>query len=134
MTTLSETPTDDVGMTRQRSRHIPFGRTVWVSSRREPPATATITWGVDAHDTTIIDLTGELWTATVDRVGKLVDEVADVSPADVAIDMSAVTFIDARGLSLLVLTRNRLAERGLRCRIVNAAPVVRRLFDIVGLA
>lgn len=134
MTTLSDTRTEDGRTTRRRSRHTPFGRTVWVSSRHEPPATATITWGIDAHDTTIIDLTGELWTATVERVRELVDEVADVSPADVAIDMSAVTFIDARGLSLLVVTRNRLADRGLRCRIVNASPVVRRLFGIVGLS
>ena len=105
-----------------------------MSSRGEPPATATITWGVDDHDTTIVDLTGELCTATAHRVRRLVEEVAEASPADVAIDMSAVTFIDSRGLALLLLMRTRLAERGLRCRLVNQSPVVRRLFDIVGFS
>jgi anti-sigma B factor antagonist len=105
---------------------------VWVSSRDEPPATATITWAVDDHDTTIVDLTGEMCTATCHRVRRLVEEVAEASPADVAIDMSAVTFIDSRGLALLLLTRSRLVERGFRCRLVNPSPVVRRLFDIVG--
>ena len=63
----------------------------------------------------------------------LIQEAADVSPADVAIDMSAVTFIDARGLSLLLLTQNRLAERGLRCQFVSPSHAVRRLFNILGL-
>jgi anti-anti-sigma factor len=47
--------------------------------------------------------------------------------------MSAVTFLDARGLSLLLLTQNRLTERGLRCRIVSPSHVVRRLLELVDL-
>lgn len=115
-----------------RSR-VSASRTMWVSSRSEPPASATITWGVDAHDTTTIDLTGELCTVTVDRVRQLVDEVVNASPSNVAIDMSAVTFIDARALSLLLLAQDRLAERGLRCRIVSPSHVVKRLFEVTGL-
>jgi len=106
---------------------------MWVSARSEPPASATITWGVDGHDTTTIDLTGELCTMTVDRVRQLIEDVANASPADVAIDMSAVTFIDARGLSLLLVAQHRLADRGLRCRIVSPSRVVRRLFEVVDL-
>ena len=117
----------------QRTRNLLSSRTVWVSARSEPPATATITLGVDAHDTTTIDLTGELCTMTVNRVRQLIEEVADASPAGVAIDMSAVTFIDARGLSLLLITQHRLAERGLGCRIVSPSEAVRRLFKLVGL-
>ena len=100
---------------------------------KRAPATATITLGVDAHDTTTIDLTGELCTMTVNRVRQLIEEVADASPASVAIDMSAVTFIDARGLSLLLITQHRLAERGLGCRMVSPSEAVRRLFTLVGL-
>jgi len=119
--------------THPRARNVPPDRTVWVSARSEPPATATITWGVDAGDTTTIDLTGELCILTVSRVRQLIQEAADASPANVAIDMSAVTFIDARGLSLLLLTQNRLAERGLRCQFVSPSHAVRRLFNILGL-
>lgn len=133
MTNWSKPRTDGCGTSRHRSRSVPSSRTVWMSARSEPPAAATITWGVDADDTTTIDLTGELCTMTVNRVRQLVEEVAEASPANVAIDMSAVTFIDARGLSLLLLMQQRLAERELRCRIVSPSDVVRRLFEIVGL-
>ncbi len=108
-------------------------RTVWVSARDEPPAEATITWAIDEQEVTSLDLAGVLCTLTVQRVRDLIAEVAEASPAPVAIDMSGVTFIDGRGLSLLLTTQERLAARGLGCEIVNPSPVVRRLFDVVGL-
>ena len=108
-------------------------RTVWVSAREEPPAEATITWAIDEEEVTSLDLAGVLCTLTVQRVRDLIAEVAEASPAPVAIDMSGVTFIDGRGLSLLLTTQERLAARGLGCEIVNPSPVVRRLFDVVGL-
>jgi anti-anti-sigma factor len=108
-------------------------RTVWVSARDEPPAEATITWAIDEGEVTSLDLAGVLCTLTVLRVRDLIAEVAEASPAPVAIDMSGVTFIDGRGLSLLLTTQERLAVRGLGCELVNPSPVVRRLFDVVGL-
>lgn len=118
---------------RRRSRHVPADTTMWESARGEPPATVTITWAVDAHDTTILDLTGELCTRTVQRTSDLFAEVAETSLGDVSIDASAVTFIDSRALSALLVTRNRLAERGLRCRVVSPSRTVRRLFELVHL-
>jgi anti-anti-sigma factor len=111
----------------------PSNRTVWVSARDEPPAEATITWALEEEEVTRLDLAGVLCTLTVQRVRDLIAEVAEVSPAPVAIDMSGVTFIDGRGLSLMLTTQERLAARGLGCEIVNPSPVVRRLFDVVGL-
>jgi anti-anti-sigma factor len=111
----------------------PSNRTVWVSARDEPPAEATITWALEEEEVTTLDLAGVLCTLTVQRVRDLIAEVAEVSPAPVAIDMSGVTFIDGRGLSLMLTTQERLAARGLGCEIVNPSPVVRRLFDVVGL-
>ena len=108
-------------------------RTVWVSARDEPPAEATITWAIEDDEVTSLDLAGVLCTLTVQRVRDLIAEVAEASPAPVAIDMSAVTFIDGRGLSLILKTQERLESRGLGCAIVNPSPVVRRLFDVVGL-
>ncbi len=110
-----------------RSRHVPADPTMWASARGEPPATVTITWAIDAHDTTIVDLTGEMCTLTEQRIRGLLADVAETSPGNVAIDASAVTFIDSRGLSLLLATQNRLAERGLRCRFVNPSRIVRRV-------
>lgn len=118
---------------RRKRREAPSSRTVWVSGPSGPPATATVTWAVDAHDTTTVDLGGEWGKGTTQHVRELIEQVADASPANVAVDMSEVTFIDGRGLSLLIRTQNRLADRGLRCRIVSPSPVVRRLFALVSL-
>ena len=108
-------------------------RTVWASAPGEPSASATVTWGIDVHDTTTVDLTGELGTLTAERVRKLFETTAETSEASVAIDMSDVTFIDSRGLLLFLRTQDRLAERGLRCRIVNPSKCVRRLFNLLSL-
>jgi anti-anti-sigma factor len=118
--------------TLRRSRPLPQQCTLWQSAPGEPPANVTITWGFDAHDTTTIDLTGELCTRTVQKIGALMTHVAQHSPADVAIDASSVTFIDCRGLSLLLGLQCQLAQRTLRCRIVSPSPVVRRLFQLAG--
>ena len=104
-----------------------------MSARDEPPAEATITWAIEDDEVTTLDLAGVLCTLTVQRVRDLIAEVAEASPAPVAIDMSGVTFIDGRGLSLILKTQERLAVRGLGCEIVNPSLVVRRLFDVVGL-
>jgi anti-anti-sigma factor len=104
--------------------------TRWASDPGEPPATVTIIWGVDAHDTTTIDLTGELCGRTAAHISALIAHVAQHSPANVAIDASAVTFLDSRGLALLLSLQNQLAERAVRCRIVSPSRVVRRLFEL----
>ena len=114
----------------RRSRHGPAATTMWASSGGHPPATVVITWAVDAHDTTIVDLTGDLRTVTAQQIRTLLANVAERSPGDVAIDASAVTFIDSQGLSLLLVTQDRLAERGLRCRVVNPSGTVRCLFNL----
>ncbi len=57
------------------------------------------------HDTTTVDLTGELGTLTAERVRKLFETTAETSEASVAIDMSDVTFIDSRGLLLFSAPR-----------------------------
>jgi anti-anti-sigma factor len=118
---------------RRRPRRAAASRKTWRSGPAGPPATATVTWGVDSNDTTTVDLSGEWGKSTTQHVSEFIEEVADVSPANVAVDMSEVTFIDGRGLSLLLRTQNRLADRGLRCRIVSPSPVVRRLFERVRL-
>ena len=114
-----------------RARHLPAEATTWASGAGEPRAAVTITWAVDAHDTTIVDLSGEMCTLTERRIRGLITGVAETSKGDVAIDASEVTFIDSRCLSLLLGTCNRLAERGLRCRVVNPSRIVRRLFELV---
>ena len=103
---------------------------MWASADGEPPAAVTITWAIDVHDTTIVDLAGDLCTETVQRTRSLFADVADTSSGNVAIDASDVTFIGSRGLSLLLGTQSRLAERGLRCRVVSPSRAMRRVLEV----
>ena len=98
---------------------------MWASAHEEPPASVTITWAIDVNDTTIIDLAGDICTEAVQRIRRLFSDVADTSAGNVAIDASDVTFIGSRGLSLLLGTQRRLAERGLRCRVVGPLSAMR---------
>ena len=133
MTEMSRAGNGHPPTANRRSRPVSPPTTMWASTRDEPPATVTIAWALDAHDTTIVDLTGDICTVTVQRIRTLLADVAETSPGNVAIDASAVTFIDGRGLALLLATQNRLAERQLRCRVVNPSRTVRKLFELVHL-
>ena len=133
MTQIDDAQTAEHVRRRRRPHALPLRRTEWISARGEPPAKVTVTWGVDADDTTTVDLTGELCVLTARRVNDLFDSIAERSASDVAFDMSEVTFIDCRGVSLFLHAQERLAERGLRCRVVSPSHVVRRLFALVDL-
>ena len=109
---------------------MPPNTTMWASAPGEPPATVTVAWAVDAHDTTIVDLAGDLCTVTVRRIRDLFSDLADTSAGHVAIDASEVTFVGSRGLSLLLATQSRLAERGLRCRVVSPSSVMRHVLAV----
>lgn len=115
---------------KRRSRHVPADTTMWASAHEEPPASVTITWAIDVNDTTIIDLAGDICTEAVQRIRRLFSDVADTSAGNVAIDASDVTFIGSRGLSLLLGTQRRLAERGLRCRVVGPSSAMRRVLEV----
>jgi anti-sigma B factor antagonist len=54
-------------------------------------------------------------------------------PDRLVIDLSAVTFIDSGGLSLLVVLNRRQIERGGTTLLANPAPIVRRVLAITAL-
>ncbi|MGI5270390.1 STAS domain-containing protein [Nonomuraea sp. CA-218870] len=77
---------------------------------------------------------GEVETLTAAALRHaVVDGLRRHQPARIDLDLSAVTFFDARGVSTLLMSRQD-AER-LRCRlaVVDASRIVRRVLDIVGL-
>jgi anti-anti-sigma factor len=127
--------TDHTGTTmpadRQEPASVPMTRTIKMSASGEPWAEATITWSPSDHDRTLIELDGELCTRAVVRVGDLVEDVARSATSPVSIDLSAVTFVDGLGISLLARTRRQLSERGIEFEIVSPSSAVRRVVDLV---
>jgi anti-anti-sigma factor len=60
--------------------------------------------------------------------------VGAASSAEVALDLSAVTFIDSSGLAMIVESHQRLAAEGRRLVITRRSDIVQRLFDLTGVA
>jgi anti-sigma B factor antagonist len=96
----------------------------------------TLTIDVDlAGPVRIVRVSGEVDLATAPILEEaLKDFAAGGDP--VVVDLSAVGFLDSSGLSVLVQARQRLEEadgtNGLR--LVVTRPVIRRVFEVTGLA
>ena len=84
-------------------------------------------------DETRIVMVGDLDFSTVGAAGPIVDEECGRRPARVVIDLSALEFVDAKGLRLLVETRRRLADQGCVLSVEPPPAHVRRIFVLTGL-
>ena len=83
----------------------------------------------------VLKLLGELDLCSADDLRRAVDAVLEQhDPQSLTMDLSALTFADCAGLSVLVWARNRLAERGHELVITGSQPMVRRLLAVTGLA
>jgi anti-sigma B factor antagonist len=85
---------------------------------------------VDRH--AVVQVVGELDFATVDLLSGALDE-ACATGADVQLDMSGVSFIDASTLGVLVRYRRKLADAGCDIEIVRPSHTVVRLLRLTGL-
>jgi anti-anti-sigma factor len=56
------------------------------------------------------------------------------SPCDLIVDLSAVTFMDARGLTVLVRADALACDLGVRLRIGEASECVTRILKVTGLS
>lgn len=81
-------------------------------------------------DTRRLLLQGELDMTSAGDVEALLAEIAG---SIVEVDLSSLTFIDARGMRALLEARHRIAEEGGTLRIVGATGMVRRAFALVDL-
>lgn len=72
---------------------------------------------------------GEIDAHTAPSLAAAIDETG----TDVALDLSAVDFVDSSGLRVLIDAHQRLTEAGGSLRIVAVSAAVRRLLDISGV-
>lgn len=86
--------------------------------------------GITLRDRAIIYIGGDLDLAYRDQV---TDALAALTAPLVIVDLSHLVFIDASGLSALLIARRRLAGRGSRLQLRGAHGLVRRVFAIAGL-
>ncbi|WP_258395152.1 STAS domain-containing protein [Streptomyces sp. cg28] len=69
-------------------------------------------------DCAVVELSGDIDLLALHRLAPLLDAVAAGPYRIVAVDLTATTFFDCSGLTLLVRTHRRALERGGRVTVV----------------
>ncbi len=77
---------------------------------------------------------GEIDLSTVDVVQAELDGVRAAGWKTVVLDLREVSFIDSRGLNLVLRTNQLFAQHGLEFAIIEDPGPVRRLLDISGVS
>ena len=82
---------------------------------------------------TLVDLRGELDVFDALNFGRVRDEALRVSPPSVIIRAGDVRFVDCAFLGAIVALHDDCCARGGTCRIVDAAPSLRRVCELCGI-
>jgi anti-anti-sigma factor len=96
------------------------------------PVSAAIDWDL-MHGVLNVRIAGELCTWSARRIEPEIQSALDtLDPREIHIDVSGLTFLDARGVSLLVLVRSWARERGRRSEIAGSSETTRRMLTLCG--
>lgn len=85
------------------------------------------------HGLVLITVSGEIDIATVTQFRALLLDAVAMGIPRVTVDMAGVSFMDARGLTVLATAAQRLRLSGSRLAVRSVPPHVYRLFEITGL-
>ena len=80
-----------------------------------------------------ITVAGELDLATAPLLEERLDVIIGDATADVAVDLSQVTFLDSSGLNVLAAAHQRLTTSGAQLVVVDASPFVLTALEVSGL-
>jgi anti-anti-sigma factor len=81
----------------------------------------------------VVSLRGEIDLASVGQVERLLSEAGRHDGGPVVVDMTGVTFLDCRGLSVLLSAQSQLADAGTVMLLAGVPPAVERLMRLVGV-
>ncbi len=86
-------------------------------------------------NTLVLQVAGEIDLATAPQLRAALRSSLDgaAPPAEVRVDLSGTSFLDAAGLGVLVESREAARRAGVGFSVHNPTGVVRRVLDIVGL-
>ncbi|MBO1330250.1 STAS domain-containing protein [Streptomyces sp. VRA16 Mangrove soil] len=82
----------------------------------------------------VIELWGELDILAVEQMSERLLSLMGRGSTDLVLDLSQVSFIDCRGLSMLCAVRVRVQQGDGRLTLVSDKPQFRRLLRLTGLA
>ena len=91
---------------------------------------------IDRHEQpgwAILCPSGEVDLATVGQLEEALDAPLQAGDVNVAVDLTAVTFMDSTGLRTLLAANQSLGESGHRLALIVSGGPVDRLLDISGV-
>jgi anti-sigma B factor antagonist len=96
----------------------------------DPPFAYEVT---EDGDGIVVSLRGELDLASAPSLQRELLEVLGRSPASVALDLGALTFIDSSGLGSLYRVRQAASVHGVQLRLDAVPDHVRRVLDVTAM-
>jgi anti-anti-sigma factor len=81
----------------------------------------------------VVRLRGELDLSTAPELARVLDALLEGEVADVALDISGLSFIDSSGISALITAQQDLHKRGRRLSVRSPRPTAVKVFEIAGL-
>ncbi|MDG6108700.1 STAS domain-containing protein [Dactylosporangium aurantiacum] len=77
-----------------------------------------------------VSVTDPLDTSATPRVRALLDDAAALRPADLVVDMTACTYVDATGIGMLLDVHRKVWRDGGRLTLRNLSPKVARTLQL----
>ena len=81
----------------------------------------------------VVRVRGELDLSTASVLARVLEALLEDEVADVALDISGLSFIDSSGISALIVAQQDLHKRGRHLSIRSARPTALKVFEIAGL-
>jgi anti-anti-sigma factor len=81
----------------------------------------------------VVQVSGELDLSTVPEFVAVIDEVLELSPPAVQLDLSELSFIDSSGVGAYVSAFRRARAAGTRLALGSRSPFVDRVLQISGV-
>jgi anti-sigma B factor antagonist len=104
------------------------------ASSLDPPRTDLLTVDViEAGSTVTVSVTGEVDSSSAPVLRAELDSVLGAGPAEVVVDLCAVTFLDSAGLAVLAGAHRRSGADDVRLRVLASGRAVIRPMKITGL-
>jgi anti-sigma B factor antagonist len=87
----------------------------------------------DTNEPPVLTVRGEVDLASAPKLAAALGDLIDRGHTRLAVDLSAVEFIDSSGLGVLVGSLKRLREEGGDLVLCGASPPVLRIIELTGL-
>ena len=100
----------------------------------DPPVSDLLTVVVTGVGTTVtVTVTGEVDSSSAPVLRAELDTALDTAPAEVVVDLGAVSFLDSAGLAVLAGAHRRAGVDGVHLRVLASSRAVVRPMKITGL-